>query len=833
MKTRLLLLFTFLSFIFSNAQIVNIPDANFKARLLASTPTGNIASTQTPDSDGYVTTYHKIDTNNDGEIQVSEALLIKYLSLYMGTTQGPITNLTGISSFANLKVLRCNNQQIAVFDPSNLTNLTHLYCSNNYISNLNVTTSPNLKYLECYANNMTNLNITGLSNMEHLDCSSNQIASLNLANFTSLQMLSAYNNHLTSLNLSDLPNLTYVELLNNMLTTLITHNLPALNSLSCGQSQITSLDVSTVPSLVTLSAGINQITTINFGNTHAITSLGLNANQLTSLNLSGFPQLDYLDCRGNNLTTLDVSNAIDMSYLRCDQNQLTSLFIKRGTGVWPSGPGLDYNFGFANNDNLVYICANEADFPLIENKLGSQIFTCSVNSYCNFGYGGVGYTIQGNNNVDSNTNGCDSADGVYPSLKFTITNSLLFGQFIADVTGAFTMPVQEGTHTITPQLENPAYFTISPTTSTFNFPTDASPAISNFCIIPNGVHNDLEVVYLPTSIAVAGFDALYKIIYKNNGTHTQSGNITLTFDDAVVDFLNANPSVSNQNSNSLNWNFTNLLPFESREISLSFNLNSPMETPPLNLGNTLNYTAVITGLTDEKPIDNTSAIKQTVANSFDPNDKTCLEGNTVGIEKVGEYVHYIIRFENNGTANAQNIVVTDLIDTNKFDLASLVPSSGSHSFFTRITSSNKVEFIFQNINLPFNNATNDGYIAFKIKIKSTLVLGDSFSNSANIYFDYNFPIITNDYVTTIQALGLNETTSTSKLSIYPNPVKDIIHFNTHENVFKVEVYDIAGRILSSNSVNENELNLSHLQAGNYILKVYTESGTTSTKILKD
>ncbi len=61
----------------------------------------------------------------------------------------------------------------------------------------------------------------------------------------------------------------------------------------------------------------------------------------------------------------------------------------------------------------------------------------------------------------------------------------------------------------------------------------------------------------------------------------------------------------------------------------------------------------------------------------------------------------------------------------------------------KLQHNNKVEFIFENINLPFDDANNDGFVAFKIKTKSSLVLGDTFSNSANIYFDYNFPIVTN------------------------------------------------------------------------------------------
>ncbi len=59
--TLLLLLFTS----FLQAQIVNIPDPVFKAKLLSADATNNIAS----DFFGA----NKIDTNNNGEIEVSEA----------------------------------------------------------------------------------------------------------------------------------------------------------------------------------------------------------------------------------------------------------------------------------------------------------------------------------------------------------------------------------------------------------------------------------------------------------------------------------------------------------------------------------------------------------------------------------------------------------------------------------------------------------------------------------------------------------------------------------------------------------------------------------------
>ncbi len=82
-------------------------------------------------------------------------------------------------------------------------------------------------------------------------------------------------------------------------------------------------------------------------------------------------------------------------------------------------------------------------------------------------------------------------------------------------------------------------------------------------------------------------------------------------------------------------------------------------------------------------------------------------------------------------------------------------------------------------------------------------------------------------------LGLQENELLNTISIYPNPVKDILHFQTKENVLKIEIYDVAGRILSSKSIIENKVNLSELSTGNYFLKVYTEKGIMNTKIIKE
>ena len=93
-------LYTFLILAFTvvigNAQIVNIPDANFKAALLAATPTNTIAKNLA----GH---YFKIDSNDNGEIEVLEAAQVSTLAV----STASISSLEGISNFISLYELYC------------------------------------------------------------------------------------------------------------------------------------------------------------------------------------------------------------------------------------------------------------------------------------------------------------------------------------------------------------------------------------------------------------------------------------------------------------------------------------------------------------------------------------------------------------------------------------------------------------------------------------------------------------------------------------------------------------------------------------------------------
>ena len=200
-------------------------------------------------------------------------------------------------------------------------------------------------------------------------------------------------------------------------------------------------------------------------------------------------------------------------------------------------------------------------------------------------------------------------------------------------------------------------------------------------------------------------------------------------------------------------------------------------------------------------------------------------------------MHYKIRFENTGSAEAVNIVVKDVINTAMFDISTLQPIDASHDFVTRIKDKNMVEFIFENIMLPFDDANNDGYITFKIKTLETLAIGDTFENNAEIYFDFNFPIITETAITSIETLSIQEVaTQTTKVELYPNPVVDVLKIKADGNIKTIKIYHTNGKLLEQNSMIGNNtnavINAKSWAKGVYFVQLETENGVAEEKVLK-
>ena len=762
MKNLFFLLLVIVSFSIE-AQIVNIPDANFKAKLLES-DTDNFTAWNLSGN------RFKVDANNDGEIQESEALQVSELKVISSS----ISNLTGIESFINL---------------------TSLNCSYNQITSLNFENNVDLTYLDCSFNSLLDLDVSNNINLERLFCQNNNISNLNVNNSVNLNFLNCADNNLSTIDVSDNIN---------------------LSNLNCENNNLTDLDVSNSTNLNVLYCFNNNISTLNINNTN----------------------IYRLDCYNNNITALDISSNTNLYRLACQNNQLISLNIKNGNTMDFED---SFYFDSTNNPNLQFVCADENEIDALNTYFTNNGMVVNVNSNCSFLPGGNFNIITGKITYDIQNDGCDVNDSAFPFLKVNIDDGTSTRTMFTTDTGEYNFYTLDGDFTVTPNLENPAFFNVSPIDATINFTdTNNNTTMQDFCITANGAHNDIEIVIIPLQQAIPGLDTEYKIFYKNKGNTTLSGNIDFVFQDDFMDIISANPTFDSQNVNALTWNYTDLLPFERREITLTANLNTPTDLDfPLNSDDVLIFDATINPvMNDETELDNTFTFNQTVVNSFDPNDKTCIEGKTISEEKVGEYVHYLIRFENNGTANATNIVVKDIIDQNMFDISSLIPIHASHNFITRIKDTNVVEFIFENINLPFDDVNNDGYITFKIKTLNTLTIGNSFENSAEIYFDFNFPIITNNEVTTIEnALSVVDFDfDDASIAIYPNPVINTMTIKSENTFNKISIYSINGHLIKEidllSDKTEINLDLNKLNSGVYFIKTKSLSKSETHKFIK-
>ena len=161
--------------------IVTITDTNFKNVLLNHTPT--------------------IDSNNDGEIQVTEA------EAYSGAifaSSSSISDLTGIEAFINATELYCGGNSLTSLDLSSNKKLTIVFCNQNQITTLTANANTDLTFLNCSDNsNLSNLNITSAINLITLLADNCNLTTLNVSSNTNLQILQCSGNQLTNIDISN------------------------------------------------------------------------------------------------------------------------------------------------------------------------------------------------------------------------------------------------------------------------------------------------------------------------------------------------------------------------------------------------------------------------------------------------------------------------------------------------------------------------------------------------------------------------------------------------------------------------------------------------------
>lgn len=746
------------------AQLVYIPDSAFRSYL-----NQNFAGCMIGDS---------IDPTCPGVLNAKSIIV---------ANRG-ITDLSGIEVFINDTLLYCNNnllttipalppslRQLRCFAnqltslPALPSTLTQLICFSNQLTALPVL-PPSLVRLHCGANLLSS--IPSLPNtLDDFNCSMNQISALPPLPNSIKYLICGYNQ------LTNLPNLPWqlfqFDCSYNQITSLPTLP-PSLKYLACSFNQLPSLPVLPI-SLETLTCFNNQITSLP-PLPPSLVFLSCSSNQLSSL--PGLPaSLINMGVQNNLLTALPALPT-GLKTFYCMNNQLTSLppfpdsleiinFAENQISSIPEIPPALRELTCRDNPISCLPELNQITQLIFSNTQVSclpsygllQSSTPAFNGFpvCDvFNPNGceVFWNIEGTAFFDTDSN-CIIGTNDVPIKNQKISlykNGLLDQQAYTNSKGDYDFDTESTGNYITVYSTNAVPFYVAcPLSGAYLdtlTTTDSMKYDRNFGLNCLGTDLAATSIYCdpprPGSIRTVKIQAGdYAGFFGSVCAQGINGTVNITLSGPAQ--FHSVPAWGIQPS-SVNVNVITytIADFGTIDYDSSFNINIAVSILA-NLGSQINISVAISTNSPETNYSNNLISESfTVVGSFDPNDKSVYPDSTLDISG-DRWLTYTIRFQNTGTASAEHIYITDtlshLLDRSSFELLSF-----SHEPLTQIFPSGLLRFNYPHINLPDSNSNepeSHGYVKFRIKAKAGMMPGNIIQNTANIFFDFNAPVITN------------------------------------------------------------------------------------------
>lgn len=270
---------------------------------------------------------------------------------------------------------------------------------------------------------------------------------------------------------------------------------------------------------------------------------------------------------------------------------------------------------------------------------------------------------------------------------------------------------------------------------------------------------DLRVA-MTSGAARPGFEMQYAI-QVSNLTVGNTGNVSVSVDlDPALGYQSATPAPSSVSGNSIAWNLSAMPVFQQRSITLRVQVPADVGLIGTALISTV---TVATALTDGDLSNNTDTDVRTVTGSFDPNDKVARTASGDGVvlnyaPESDDWIDYTIRFQNTGTDTAFHVWITDTLPAG-LDAGSLRMGAASHSSQWELTQQGVLKVRFPYILLPdsnVNEARSHGFVSFRVSPTDGALVeaGDQVINTANIFFDFNPPVITDPCVVAVALPGV-------------------------------------------------------------------------------
>ncbi len=233
-----------------------------------------------------------------------------------------------------------------------------------------------------------------------------------------------------------------------------------------------------------------------------------------------------------------------------------------------------------------------------------------------------------------------------------------------------------------------------------------------------------------------------------------------------------------------------------------------------------------------------------VIGSFDPNDKTGYPNGYTDQHYINpnQQLQYVIRFQNTGNDTAFTVVIRDTLDYD-LNIFTVTPGVASHPYEFRMYGPRVLEWTFNNILLPDSTTNLDGsngFVTYHVEQVPDLSPGTVIHNKADIYFDFNDPVTTNETWHTIYngffaVAGVNELDVEGNLfKVYPNPVNGQLTIEagkvTNE---RYVVYDQMGKKILSGKLSFplTTIDASSMNQGVYFIQI-GENKSDTFKIVK-
>lgn len=349
--------------------------------------------------------------------------------------------------------------------------------------------------------------------------------------------------------------------------------------------------------------------------------------------------------------------------------------------------------------------------------------------------------------------------------------------------------------------------------------------------------NDLNIYVYQSSSAVVGREVNLQICIRNKGLKQYEVPVSISFDDSKAEFVKVSRENHETSGNMVTFTLDSIDVFSYVGVILTLKI-----LPDWQLTGTTFpvYCTVNDGMSDPTPDDNIDSCIVRILNSYDPNDKAVTPTvQEQGYVLMNSELEYKIRFQNKGTAEAQNIYIVDTIEAS-LDINTFEVVTSSHDMHYSING-RVVTFYFDNIMLPYESQDtlgSNGFVVYNIDPVAGLSDNTKVRNTAHIYFDYNPAVVTNTTLSTYVFVIPAEEVSVkevyaSKTVVWPVPANEVLNVSTSlSDAVNFRIVDIKGVEFVNQTFSKTiVIPVGKLPRGEYFYILTSEGGNDKGKVI--